>query len=128
MTTDLARLNVQYNAAASAQKPRLEQDMLAAARTRGQLLLQFVETDAAEVLCLALPSQIRASHSLADSVDRSQSSVSRAIDVSVWCESHQPPTSDPPSRSISRVSASNENGFVRMAAMGSAAMTSGDSS
>ena len=61
MTTDLVRLTVQYQVAATGQKPRLEQSLLSAARSREQELLALVETDPGEVLRLALPSRIRAS-------------------------------------------------------------------
>jgi hypothetical protein len=61
LTTDLARAHVWYHLAAASQKPRLELDLLTTARTRELLLLELAETDAAEVLRLALPSDIRRS-------------------------------------------------------------------
>jgi hypothetical protein len=61
LTTDLARAHVRYHLAAADQKPRLELDLLTTARTREEVLLQLAETDAAEVLRLALPSSLRRS-------------------------------------------------------------------
>jgi hypothetical protein len=61
LTTDLVRAHVRYHLAATRQKPRLEQDLLTTARTREQLLVQLAETDPAQVLRLALPSNIRRS-------------------------------------------------------------------
>jgi hypothetical protein len=61
LTTDLARAHVRYHLAAASQKPRLELALLTTARTREEVLLQLAETDAAEVLRLALPSSIRRS-------------------------------------------------------------------
>jgi hypothetical protein len=59
LTTELVRISVQYHTAAGGQKARLEQDLLAAARTREQQLLRLVEMDPAEVLRLAVPSRVR---------------------------------------------------------------------
>jgi hypothetical protein len=61
LTTDLARAHVRYHLAAADQKPRLELDLLTTARTREKVLLQLAETDAAAVLRLALPSNVRRS-------------------------------------------------------------------
>jgi hypothetical protein len=61
LTTDLARAHVRYHLAAADQKPRLELDLLTTARAREEVLLQLAETDAAEVLRLALPSNVRRS-------------------------------------------------------------------
>jgi hypothetical protein len=58
LTTDLARAHVRYHLAAADQKPCLELDLLTTARTREEVLLQLAETDAAEVLRLALPSNV----------------------------------------------------------------------
>jgi hypothetical protein len=61
LTTELVRAHVRYHLAALDQKPRLERDLLMTARMRERLLLQLTETDAAEVLRLALPTHIRRS-------------------------------------------------------------------
>src|SRR5262249_53124893 len=60
LTTDLVRLDVQYQLAGSAQKPRLEQDLLAVARIRKQELLGLMESDPGQVLRLSLPGGMRA--------------------------------------------------------------------
>ena len=60
LTADLVKLNVQYHLAHPGRKPRLEQDLRTAAKTRKQKLLALMEEDAGEFLRLAIPPNIRA--------------------------------------------------------------------
>jgi hypothetical protein len=60
LTTDVVRLNNQYLVATGSQKLRLEQDLLATAATRRQVLASLIEADAGAVLALALPAAVRA--------------------------------------------------------------------
>lgn len=60
LTTDLVRLNTQYQLAASESKPKLAQGLLNAAIAREQKLLDLMDLDPGEVLRLAVPGRVRA--------------------------------------------------------------------